>query len=110
MACGRAVIAGDATGHADVITETNSFRLTENAPIIVNNTHGEPAGIWHEANIDEIIDQLEYAYQHRDLCTSKGHTAADNMKNLAWDRAARQFYFIGNKLRENARYQSAPIT
>jgi glycosyltransferase involved in cell wall biosynthesis len=105
MACGRAVIASDATGHADVITENNSFRLTENTPIIVNNTHGEPAGIWHETKVDEIIDQLEYSYQHRDLCRQKGSVAAEEMKRLAWDKAARQFYFIGNKLNEAAKYR-----
>jgi glycosyltransferase involved in cell wall biosynthesis len=98
MACGRTVIASDATGHADVITERNAFPLKNYSPVLVKDSAGQPSAIWHEASIEEIIEQLERAYRDRDLCKRKSTVAAEDMKNLAWDKAARQFHYIANKL------------
>ena len=98
MACGRTVIASDATGHADVITSRNAFPLTSYSPILINDAIGHPAAVWHEASVDELLEQLEYAYQNRDICTQKGTVAANDMKQLAWDKAAREFHAIGVSL------------
>ena len=98
MACGRTVIASDATGHADVITDRNAFPLTNYSPVLIKDSNGGPSAIWHEPSADEIIDQLEYAYQNRDLCSRKSRTAAEDMKQLSWDKAARGFHAIGGRL------------
>lgn len=105
MACGKTVIASDTTGHADVINQRNAFPLTEYTPLLFNDPQGRPAAIWHEPSTDEIIGQLEAAYANRELCAQKGATAAEEMKNLAWDKAARQFHLIANKLHEMAKYK-----
>lgn len=105
MACGKTVIASDTTGHADVINHRNAFPLTEYTPVLFNDPQGRPAAIWHEPSTDEIICQLEAAYANRKLCAQKGATAAEEMKNLAWDKAARQFHLIANKLHEMAKYK-----
>lgn len=104
MACGRTVIASDTTGHADVINSRNAFPLTEYSPVVFNDPHGRPAAIWHEPSTDEIIDLLEASYTNKDLRIQKGATAAEEMKRLAWDKAARQFHLIANKLHEMARF------
>ncbi len=105
LACGRTVIASDATGHADVISDHNAFRLTEYTPLLVQDAAGNPAGIWHEPSLEELLAQLEYAYQERGVRQQKGGRAAHDMQQLAWDKAARQFYLIGNKLCEMAQFR-----
>ena len=98
MACGRTVIASDATGHADVITVNNAFPLSNYSPLVVNDAKGEPSAIWHEVSVEEIIEELEFAYQNRDLCGQKALVAANEMKLLAWDKAAKEFHGIGTRL------------
>jgi glycosyltransferase involved in cell wall biosynthesis len=98
MACGRTVIASDATGHADVITAHNAFPLTNYSPILVKDATDKPTAVWHEVSVEEIVEQLEFAYQNRNICTQKSHTAAESMKQLSWDSAAHKFHTIGESL------------
>ncbi len=98
MACGRTVIASDATGHADVISAQNAFPLTKYSPVLIKDAAGEPSAIWHEASVEEILEQLEFAYKNRTICSQKGQVAATDMKQLAWDRAAREFHAIGTRI------------
>jgi glycosyltransferase involved in cell wall biosynthesis len=102
MACGRTVIASDATGHADVITERNAFPLTNYAPLVTTDAAGRPSGVWHEASLEELIEQLEFAYRNRDICRQKSTVAAEDMRRLAWDKAAREFHAIGARLAAGA--------
>ena len=105
MACGRTVIASDATGHADVISARNAFALADYTPLLVNAPQGNyPLGVWHEPSVDELIEQLEYAYQNRDIRKGKAIVAADDMKKLAWDKAARQFDYLATKLSNSGRF------
>lgn len=98
MACGRTVIASDATGHADIITPLNAFPLSSYSPVLIKDTAGNPAAVWHEASVEEAVEVLECAYQNRDISARKGQVAASDMKNLAWDKAAREFHAIGVRL------------
>ena len=98
MACGRPVIASDFTGHADIITRRNAFPLTQYEPVIARDTAGKPCGIWYEASVEELAALLETAYQNRDLCRQKGCSAAEDMTQLTWGRAAAGFHAIGRKL------------
>ena len=98
MACGRTVVASDATGHADVISARNAFPLADYEPLLINDVAGRAAAIWHEASVEEIVEQLECAYQNRDLCSQKGSSAAEDMKQLSWGKAAREFHAIGVRL------------
>ncbi len=103
MACGRTVIASDATGHADVITDKNAFPLTCYSPLLVNDPQGRPSAVWHEPSLDELIEQLEFAYLHRQVAAEKAAVAAEEMKALGWDKAAQQFHYVGSKLANNKR-------
>ena len=98
MACDRTVVASDATGHADVITSQNAFPLTNYSPILINGATGDPIAIWHEASVEELLEQLEFAYRNRNVCAHKGQVAANDMKQLAWDKASLEFYIIGERL------------
>ena len=97
MACGRTVIASDATGHADIITAQNSFPLTNYSPVLIKDTSDQPSAIWHEISVEELIEQLEFAYHNRDEYVKKGLVAATDMRGLSWDKAAKKFHAIGEK-------------
>jgi len=98
MACGRPVIASDATGHADVITPHNAFPLTRYSPQVINDADGRPSAIWHEPSVDELMELLETAYLDRNACMGKGAVAAGDMRRLTWGAAAQKFHAIGNGL------------
>ncbi len=104
MACGRTVVASDATGHADVIDGDNAFPLTRYRPVIFD-WQGRAAGVWQEPDLEEIIEQLENAYRDRDAMASKGRRAGDDLQRLSWPKAARQFHFIATKLAGMARFK-----
>ena len=97
MACGRTVIASDMTGHADVITSENALPLTRYRPYHYQH-HAE--GVWFEATVAEIVEQLEYAYTHKTELRLKGLKAVEDMSRLNWHGAAKQFYDIALRLSE----------
>lgn len=111
MACGRTVIASDATGQADVITSRNAFTIADYTPLLVKDATGQPSAIWHEPSVEELIEHLESAYKDRGDCHQKSTIAAEDMKRLAWDKAAQQFHLIATKLSNMAtfHYSSAHI-
>lgn len=92
LACGKTVIASDMTGHADVITSENAFPLTSYRPYHYRH-HAE--GVWFEPSVEEILEQLEFAYTHRTILKSKGLKAAEDMARLTWGGSAAEFYDIG---------------
>ncbi len=98
MACGRTVIANDTTGHGDVITDRNALPLTSYQPLLITTDNGAPSAIWYENSIEEILFRLESAYQNRSFCHEKGAIAAEEMKQLAWSKAARRFHDIATML------------
>ena len=98
MACGRTVIASDATGHADVITDRNAFPLSDYKPVVIKSAAGHPTAVWHEPSIEEIVEQLEFAYWNRDTCSQKAAVAATDMQSLSWSKAAREFHTIGEMI------------
>ncbi|MEI6213402.1 MAG: glycosyltransferase family 4 protein [Desulfuromonadales bacterium] len=98
MACGRTVIASDATGHADVITTQNAYPLTDYSPVVISDEAGKPSAIWHEASIEELLEKLENAYSNRAVIARKSVFAAKDMKKLLWAKAASEFYVIGSQL------------
>ncbi|MDD2850967.1 MAG: glycosyltransferase family 4 protein [Desulfuromonadaceae bacterium] len=108
MACGKTVIASDMSGHADVITAENAFPLKKYIP---KHYRHYAEGFWYDANADEIIDLLEYAYLNRRELRLKGLKAATDMARLSWHDAARRFHAIGSALVRNHRdFDKFPYT
>jgi glycosyltransferase involved in cell wall biosynthesis len=90
MACGRAVIATDFSGHRDVLSDVNSFPL-RGWRTAKSVRDGAVRGRWCEPNIDEIVECLEQAYSDRERLADMGRRAAADLAEWTWDRAARRF-------------------
>jgi glycosyltransferase involved in cell wall biosynthesis len=99
MACGKPAIVTDATGHKDVCHGKNSFLLKKLRPLAINDQSGNLAARWVEPSLDEIIASIEYAYAHREEAQARGRTAAADMKQWPWERAAETIAATMNKLR-----------
>jgi glycosyltransferase involved in cell wall biosynthesis len=103
MACGRTVIAADTTGQADVINPGIAYPLTRYRPMLVPNGQGGSSAVWEEPDLEEVVEQLESVYRHRDQLAAKGARAAAEMtERLSWGAAARQFHYIATKLANQA--------
>ena len=96
MACGRGVIASSWTGHADVIDEQNSLPLEHFSARLVWKAD-KPVAVWFDPELEEVIERLEYAYQHRDVVKQTGYNAAHSMQQLDWQQAARSFQALAVK-------------
>lgn len=90
LACGKPAIATAHTGHLDVVSDEWALSLKNNTPVHV--AHDHPAGFdsWFEADIDELIAHLEWAYHNRDAARRLGLRASQEMKNFTWKECARR--------------------
>lgn len=88
MACGKPVIASSSTGHKDILTDQNSLQLKKMKEFKVFDDKKELIADWEEANIDEIISQIEYAYFNRDEIKKIGANAAAHLKQYTWESTA----------------------
>ena len=76
MACGKPAIVSYTSGHRDVTNATNALLLQELHPISVAQDEAIVA-VWDEPNLDEILAQMEWAYNHREAL----HTLVQPGKN-----------------------------
>jgi glycosyltransferase involved in cell wall biosynthesis len=90
MACGGPAIATFASGHRDVLTDDNSLPLRRLRQATVRDAN-EPAKIWHDAELEEIVEKLEWAYQNRGRLAELGARAARDMTRFTWADTARRF-------------------
>jgi tetratricopeptide (TPR) repeat protein/glycosyltransferase involved in cell wall biosynthesis len=91
MACGKPAIASYNSGHREIVHSENAVLIrTMGAISIVQD--GEEIATWDEPNLDETIEQLEWAYQHRPRLLELGKQAGMDLAKLTWRRTAEQFY------------------
>jgi len=83
MACGVPCIISANTGHLDIIGDGNCSPLNEQTPL---RLHGDPAEMWRESSVEEIVNHLEAIYTDRHEAQTKGRRAAESMKALSWER------------------------
>jgi glycosyltransferase involved in cell wall biosynthesis len=93
MACGKPVIASYNTGHKDVLTEDNARLLTRFQTGRISDGQKDIA-VWDFPELDELIDQLEWAYHHRDVLAGIGTRAGQYMSQCSWDASAQGFYQV----------------
>jgi len=96
MACGKPVVASFNTGHKDVLSEHNSLRIMKNTSFTFTRDNMAVA-TWEEPDLDETIERLEYAYQHRDEIQKIGQRAAEDQQKLTWRHTAEGFLQILQK-------------
>jgi glycosyltransferase involved in cell wall biosynthesis len=90
MACGKPVIAGYSTGHRDIVNDQNALLLHPAHKIKVSlDSHSNAE--WDDYNVDDVVDRLEWAYQHRDQLRPLAHQAGEDLSRYTWKRTADQF-------------------
>ena len=89
MACGGPAIATFASGHKDVLTDDNSLPLRRLRQATVRDGD-EPPKIWHDADLEEIVEKLEWAYQNREKLAELGARAAHDMARFTWAETAQR--------------------
>jgi len=90
MACGLPAIASFGSGHKDVLTHENSLPLERLRQATVRDGD-EPPKIWHDAELEEIVEKLEWAYENRERLAELGRRAAQDMTRFTWAATARRF-------------------
>ena len=88
MACGKPVIASFAAGHKDILSDQNSLQLKKMNEFKLYNEKNELIADWEEADLDEIISQIEYAYFNRVEIKKIGINAAKDLKQYTWESTA----------------------
>lgn len=91
MACGKPVIATYATGHIDVLPKGDPLYLVNNKPLIL------PNAVWVEPDLDEVIENLELAYQARSSGAALGLENREHMRQFTWEACAKKFHDILTK-------------
>ncbi len=89
MACGKPVIATDVTGHADVVNSDNALILKTVGKCDLKE-FGHTIAAWHEPDIDDLIDKLDFAYNNRERLDEFGAKAAESMKPFTWGATAKK--------------------
>jgi glycosyltransferase involved in cell wall biosynthesis len=90
MACGRTAIATFGSGHKDVLTDENSLPLRRLRQATVRDGDDAPK-VWHDAELEEVVEKLEWAYQNRERLAVLGARAAQDMTRFTWANTARAF-------------------
>ena len=55
---------------------------------------GHATTVWDEPSLDEAIEALEWAYQHREALHDMGEAAGWSMQAFSWAAAAKQFHAL----------------
>ena len=90
MACGRPAIATFGSGHKDVLTDENSLPLRQLRQATVRDGE-EPPRIWHDAELEDLVEKLEWAYRNRERLAVIGARAAQDLTRFTWANTARAF-------------------
>ncbi len=88
MACGKPVVASYNSGHKDILTKENSFRLEKMHDFKLFDENKKLIADWEEPDLDEIVANLEYAYFNRSEIKQIGKNAAEFMKKFTWKQSA----------------------
>jgi tetratricopeptide (TPR) repeat protein/glycosyltransferase involved in cell wall biosynthesis len=93
MACGKPVIASHTSGHQDIVHGENAVLIRTKGQATLERD-GQHIATWDEPDLEATIEQLEWAYQHRERLREIGERAGQDLAKLTWESTARQFYEI----------------
>ncbi len=84
LACGVPAILSCNTGHLDLIEDGNCYPLDQQGVLAGREgPFGAVAG-WGESDVDEIVEQLERVYAHREEARARGLAGAAMMTGHSW--------------------------
>lgn len=89
MACGKPVIASNTSGHKDVLTAQNSLILDNLTPYPIYDANKTLWADWEEPSVDQLVEQIEYAYHHRQEMAQLGEQAGRDMLRFTWAETAK---------------------
>jgi len=89
MACGKPVIASNTSGHTDVVSRSNSLLLDELAPYPIYDPQKSLWADWEEPSVEQIVEQIEYAYHHRAEIKQLGDMGNKDMQRFTWTQTAK---------------------
>jgi glycosyltransferase involved in cell wall biosynthesis len=95
MACGKPVLGSFNSGHKDILTDNNSIKINKMGVLTVS-VNGVDTAVWDEPYLDETIEKLDWAYQHREEIKTLGEQAGKDLSALTWERTGQQFYELVN--------------
>jgi len=90
MGCGKPVVASWSTGHKDIVTGQNAILIRNMGRLHIRNGESLVA-VWDDPNLEETIEQLEWAYQNREKLKAIGLQAGADMLRFTWAETARRF-------------------
>lgn len=81
MASGIPCILSSNTGHLDIIEDDNCYALRDQrkSPSAI-----DPTSFWGESNVEEIVENLEKAYQDREDAKARADRGVQTMRKLSW--------------------------
>jgi glycosyltransferase involved in cell wall biosynthesis len=85
MACGKPAIVSYNSGHTDIVRRNNALLIECHIPMERRNAD-ELIATWSDPSLEETIDRMEWAYQHREELRLLGAQAARDMVQLSWRR------------------------
>ncbi len=85
MACGRPVIATNATGHADVFSGYH-----DDSALLSHGT--EDAAGWFNPNVSDILCHLEWCYGNQDKLADLGAQCRKLIEPFTWEACARKIF------------------
>jgi glycosyltransferase involved in cell wall biosynthesis len=98
MACGKPVVASFTSGHKDIMTPENALWLKELHDLKIVDHAGEAICRWQEPSLEELLAQLEYAYQNRSAIAEIGRKAGESLGHLTWKKSAQRLVQFINTL------------
>jgi len=98
MACGKPVIATNCTGHKDIVNSNNSLLLENNTIREYLDDNNEHYATWDEPDLNELVEKIEFAYQHRDQIEKLGKQAGSDLAEFTWAHMAERLLVTLNKL------------
>jgi len=87
MASGVPCILSANSGHLDIISGDNCYALREQT---LSPQSVDPTGIWHESDIDEILEALEQAYTDREDAKKRADAGVAFMQGLSWKHQTKE--------------------
>ncbi|NLE77556.1 MAG: glycosyltransferase family 4 protein, partial [Chloroflexi bacterium] len=87
LACGKPAVVSYSSGHRDVVSEDNALLLRRFKPMALGK-EGRVRAVWDDPDLEEVVERLEWAYQHPGELAELGRRAGTSMEPFTWREVA----------------------